>query len=97
MAWNFAVLWFQVQVVDETNDANIDLVLLAQASGRPWLANTHNLRKQQFEVLSILNTQTPLVINIASLKIDIFYLIQTLESLHLREVTSSALMPSKSV
>ena len=91
MAWNFAVLWFQVQVVDETNDANIDLVLLAQASGRPWLANSHNLRKQ-FEVLSILNTQTPFVI-----KINIFYLILTLESLHLREVTSAALMPSKSV
>ena len=91
------MLWFQVQVVDQTNDANIDLVLLAQASGRPWLANSHNLRKQQFEVLSILNTQTPFVINIAFLKIDIFYIIQTLESLHLREVTSSALMPSKSL
>ena len=61
MAWNFAVLWFQVQVVDETNDANIDLVLLTQASGRPWLANSHNLRKQQFEVFSIFNTQTPFV------------------------------------
>ena len=60
MAWNFAVLWFQVQVVDQTNDANIDLVLLAQAFGRPWFANSHNLRKQ-FEVLSILNTQTPFV------------------------------------
>ena len=81
----------QVQVVDQTNDANIDLVLLAQAFGRPWFANSHNLRKQ-FEVLSILNTQTPFVI-----KINIFYLILTLESLHLREVTSSALMPSKSV
>ena len=81
----------QVQVVDQTNDANIDLVLLAQAFGRPWFANSHNLRKQ-FEVLSILNTQTPFVI-----KINIFYLILTLESLHLREVTSAALMPSKSV
>ena len=91
MTWNFAVLWFQVQVVDQTNDANIDLVLLAQAFGRPWFANSHNLRKQ-FEVLSILNTQTPFVI-----KINIFYLILTLESLHLREVTSAALMPSKSV
>ena len=85
------MLWFQVQVVDQTNDANIDLVLLAQAFGRPWFANSHNLRKQ-FEVLSILNTQTPFVI-----KINIFYLILTLESLHLREVTSAALMPSKSV
>ena len=96
MTWNFAVLWFQVQVVDQTNDANIDLVLLAQAFGRPWFANSHNLRKQ-FEVLSILNTQTPFVINIAFLKINIFYIILTLESLHLREVTSAALMPSKSV
>ena len=42
MTWNFAVLWFQVQVVDQTNDANIDLVLMAKASGRPWLANSHN-------------------------------------------------------
>ena len=97
MTWNCAVLWFQVQVVDQTNDANIDLVLLAKASGRPWLANSHNLRKQQFEVFSILNTQTSFVMNIAFLKIDIFYLIQTLESLHSSEVTSSALMPSKSV
>ena len=65
MTWNFAVLWFQVQVVDQTNDANIDLVLMAKASGRPWLANSHNLRKQQFEVLSNFNTQTPFVINIS--------------------------------
>ena len=61
------MLWFQVQVVDQTNDANIDLVLMAKASGRPWLANSHNLRKQQFEVLSILNTQTSFVMNIAFL------------------------------